>query len=202
MGLIEISPSVLLYYGDLALLPALLVGALGVPLPCTLLLLGAGALIHEGTLSLAPVATLALLGAVMGDTGGYLVGRYGGSHVLDRVSRGGRTLDAWRRARGAFDRGGGPAIFFTRFLLTPLAAPTNVIAGGSGYDFRRFLFFDIAGEAVWVGLFVGLGYLFTGSVETLGALASDLSWAVLVAAALALVAYMVVYRTRARLSHQ
>ena len=189
MSLIEISPDTLSYYGVLALPLALFVGALGIPLPGTLLLLGAGALVREGTLGLTPVAALALLGAVMGDTGGYLIGRYGSPRVFEHAQ--GRAVETWHRARGTFDCGGGPIVFLTRFLLTPLAAPTNIIAGGSGYRLRRFLFFDVAGETVWVFLFVGLGYLFAGSVDTLGALAGDISWAVLAAAALTLAAYLV-----------
>jgi membrane protein DedA with SNARE-associated domain len=65
----------------------------------------------------------------------------------------------------------------------------NLVAGGSGYRFGRFLAFDVAGEAVWVCLFTGLGYLFAGSPEALSAMPGSLSWWLLAAAVLALGAY-------------
>ena len=49
-------------------------------------------------------------------------------------------------------------IYLSRFLLIPLAIPANVIAGGSGYGWRRFLTCDIAGELTWLALYGGLGY--------------------------------------------
>ncbi len=189
MGFTEISPDVLLSYGQLALPLALMVGSLGVPLPGTLLLLAAGALANTGDLDPVTVAALSLFGVALGDSGSYLLGRYGGPLVLERVSRGGWTGAAWQRARASFDRWGGSTVFLTRFLFTPLALPTNLIAGSGRYSFRRFLAFDLAGEAVWVSLFGGLGYLFAGSWETLGEVADTVTWTLVAAATVAIGVY-------------
>ena len=177
----DISPDSLVHYGQFVLPLALLIGALGVPLPNTLLLLTAGAFIQTGTLGVVPIVPLALVTVVLGDAIGYLVGRYGGSLVIGRLSRGRWADDTWHKSRETFRRWGGGAVFVTRFLLTPLAVPTNLAAGMSRYPFRRFLAFDAAGEVVWVGLFIGLGYLFTGSLKVLSTAASDLAWILLVA---------------------
>ncbi len=193
MSMTEISPDTLLSYGGLVLPLALMVGSLGVPLPGTLLLLAAGALVNVGTLDPAAVLVPALLGVMLGDSGSYLLGRFGVSLAPGRASDG-WTGSSWRKAREAFERRGGPAILLTRFLLTPLALPTNLIAGGSGYPFRRFLAFDLAGEAVWVGLFVGLGYLFADNWETLSGVANEVSWSLFGVAALALAVYVAFVR--------
>jgi len=57
----------------------------------------------------------------------------------------------------------------------PLALPTNLIAGGGRFPFHRFVVLCFLGEAVWVLLFGGLGYLFAGTWRTVGAFAGDLS---------------------------
>lgn len=64
----------------------------------------------------------------------------------------------------------------------------NLVAGGSGYRFGRFLAFDLAGEAVWVCLFAGLGYLFAGSPAAPREASSSLNWWLLAAAVLTLAA--------------
>lgn len=191
MALVEISPDMLSTYGQLALPLALMVGALGVPLPGTLLLLAAGALASAGALDPVMVGALALLGVVIGDSGSYLLGRYGGTLVLERASRGG---GAWRKAREIFDRWGGSTVFLTRFLLTPLALPANLIAGSARYSFRRFLAFDLAGEAVWVGLFGGLGYLFADNWQALSEAADTATWSLVAAAAVAAGVYVAYLR--------
>jgi membrane-associated protein len=170
-GLSETLLTAMLAYGAPALSLALLLGALGLPLPGTMFLLAAGAFAGQGVLNWPAVAPLALLGVVVGDSGGYLLGRYGGQLVLRRVE----GSDSWRRAQDTFARRGGLAIVMTRFLLTPLAIPINLISGSSRYAFWRFLSLDVLGELVWVGLYGGLGYLFADSWEAMSDLAGSVS---------------------------
>ena len=161
----------MLAYGALALGLALLVVALGIPLPATLLLLASGAFVRQGVLDAPLVFGFGLLGSVLGDSGSYCMGRCGGALVLKHVE--GRAL--WHQARASFDRRGALAIFLTRFILTPLALPTNLIAGSSRYAYRRFLLFDVLGELVWIALYGGLGYAFADQWETVSDLAGNLT---------------------------
>ena len=71
----------------------------------------------------------------------------------------------WRSARDTFDSRAGMAVYLTRFLITALAVPTNLIAGGSGIRFRRFMTYDTLGELTWIILYGGLGYWFGGNWE-------------------------------------
>jgi membrane protein DedA with SNARE-associated domain len=164
-----------LAYGAPALGLVLLIAALGIPLPATLLLLAGGAFVRQGVLDSRLALALGLLGSVLGDSGSYCLGRCGGALVLKRVE----GSAAWRQAQATFDRRGALAILLTRFLLTPLALPTNLIAGSSHYAFRRFLALDALGELVWIALYGGLGYLFADQWETLSDLASSLTGALL-----------------------
>jgi membrane protein DedA with SNARE-associated domain len=164
----------MLAYGPLALALALLLAALGIPLPATLLLLAAGAFARQGALDGAWAAGLGLLASVLGDSGGYCLGRCG-ALVPQRVA--GRP--SWQRAQATFARRGSLAVLLTRFALTPLALPTNLIAGSTRYAFPRFLLFDAIGELVWVVLYGGLGYLFADRWEALSDLAGNLTGALL-----------------------
>jgi membrane protein DedA with SNARE-associated domain len=184
----------MLAYGPPALSLALMIGALGLPLPGTMFLLAAGAFARQGVLDWPLAAPLALLGAVVGDSSGYLLGRYGGRLVLRWVE----DSATWQGAQQVFDRRGGLAILLTRFLLTPLAVPTNLIAGSSQYAFWRFLAFDISGELVWVALYGGLGYLFAQSWEVLNDLAGNLSGLLVGLVALGVGGYLAYRRFRGR----
>ena len=183
----------LLAYGAPALGLALLIVALGIPLPATLLLLASGAFARQGILDARVALALGLLGSVLGDSGSYCLGRCGGALVLKRVE--GRAI--WSRARASFERRGGLAIFLTRFMLTPLALPTNLIAGSSRYAYGRFLALDLLGELVWIALYGGLGYAFADQWETMSELAGNLTGALI--GLLALVAGgTLAYRARRR----
>jgi membrane-associated protein len=184
----------MLAYGPPVLSVALLLGAVGLPLPGTMFLLAAGAFAGQGVLDWPLAAPLALVGVVVGDSTGYILGRYGGPLVVRRFA-GNQT---WGRAQNAFDRQGGWAIVLTRFLLTPLAVPVNLIAGSSRYPFGRFLSFDTAGELVWVMLYGGLGYLFADSWEVINSLAGNLSGLLVGAVALGAGAYLAYRHWRKR----
>ncbi len=59
----------------------------------------------------------------------------------------------------------GMAVYLTRFLITALAVPINLIAGGSGIRFRRFITYDALGELTWIILYGGLGFWFGSQWE-------------------------------------
>jgi len=183
----------MLAYGPFALALALLIAALGVPLPATLLLLAAGAFARQGALDGASAGALGLLASVLGDSGGYCLGRCGGSLVRRRVA----GQAGWQRAQAIFARRGSLAVLLTRFALTPLALPTNLIAGSTRYAFPRFVFFDVIGELVWVVLYGGLGYLFADQWETLSDLVGNLTGVLLGLFALATGGYLA-FRSRQR----
>jgi membrane protein DedA with SNARE-associated domain len=55
----------------------------------------------------------------------------------------------------------------------------NLIAGGSGYPYWRFLVFDVAGTLSWLMLYGGLGYVLGSQAEVVSqAIASYSGWLV------------------------
>jgi len=164
-------------YGVPMLFVALVIGCIGVPLPSSLLLLAAGSFVEQGDLNLWPVLVLSAVGSVLGDNIGYAIGRWGGPRLTGRLAKlaGGETkikeTEEWFRRRGS------SGVFLSRWLLTPLGPVVNLIAGTTKYRWRRFFFYDLIGEALWVVLYVLLGKVFSDRVQALYDLLGNLTWA-------------------------
>jgi membrane protein DedA with SNARE-associated domain len=133
------------------------------------LVIAAGAFSQQGILSWAQIAFLGLIGAILGDIVSFGIGYHARFWVAQRFGR----SPAWRSAKQAFEARAGLAIYLTRFLITALAVPTNLIAGGSGIQFRRFIVYDSLGELTWIILYGGLGYLFGSQWEVVSEFISN-----------------------------
>jgi membrane protein DedA with SNARE-associated domain len=186
----ELTTSVTIY-GPATVAVVLLLAALGTPLPSSLLVVATGALARQGMIDGASAAALGLLGAVVGDLAGYTLGRMAGQRVQRLQAR----SHLWERARTTFVQAGGPAVYLTRWAITPIALPVNLLAGSSGYSFWRFVGFDAAGELTWIVLYGGLGYVLGSQWEWVneqaGVLGAGLAGAVaLCALVYALIRYM------------
>jgi membrane-associated protein len=140
----------------------LFLGAMGLPLPGSLMVIAVGSFSQQGYFSAVQMAVVGLIGVVLGDALSFGIGHYGKDWVQKKISR---SLK-WIRAQESFQRHAWLAILLTRFLVTALAVPTNLIAGASGYKFRLFMFYDLLGEIIWILLYGGLGYAFGSQWET------------------------------------
>jgi membrane protein DedA with SNARE-associated domain len=158
-------------YGAPMLAGTLLLGALGIPVPGTLIVIASGAFIRQGVLDIYSTPPLGLAGAVIGDILIYGVGRFARVWINKRFGQ----SSAWQKAEDYFNRRGGIAIYLTRWLFTPLAVPTNLIAGSSGYPFWKFLVSDVTGEITWILLYGSLGYAFGSQWELISNFISDFS---------------------------
>ena len=153
--------TLIINYGAPAFAILLFLGALGVPVGASVLVIAAGAFSQQGILSWPMTATLGWVGAIIGDAISFGIGFYAKDWVNHRFSR----SATWRSAKYTFEKRAGLAIYLTRFLVTALAIPINLIAGGSGIQFRRFMIYDSLGELTWILLYGGLGYLFGSQWE-------------------------------------
>lgn len=166
-------------YGYPILWLSIFIGALGIPLPNTLVLLAAGAFAALGNFNFAVLLVVAVSAFVAGDNGSYWIGRRWGSRLLAWLE--GRLIKprTVARSRLYFHRLGGWAIFFSRFLISALGGEINLLAGAELYPYRRFLVYDIAGEALGTLLPLGLGYIFGASWVAVGDMLGSLSFFVL-----------------------
>lgn len=138
---------------------------LALPVPCSLLMLTAGGFAAAGDLDLYALLMGALAGAVAGDQAGYRLGALGGQPLLARMGRNPTRAALLARAARLMETRGAPGIFFTRWLFAPVGPYANFTAGALGWSWARFTIWGVLGEAVWVGLYCGLGYVFAGNIQ-------------------------------------
>jgi len=184
-------------YGPATLSLAMFLGTLGIPVPLPILALAAGAFARHGLVRWGLAVFAALAGATLGDSLGYVIGRFASDWAQRRYGDSG----TWRKARNRFHRNGDLAIFITRFLLTPLAVPTNLIAGISRYPYRLFFIYTVAGTMVFIVFFGGLGFMFSEQWRALGAFIDNYFIWLVAATTLGVVVYLVtrrLYRDRGR----
>ena len=173
-------------YGAPMLTGMLYLGGLGLPLPSTFIVIAAGAFIRQNLLDATSIPLLGYLGTIAGDASLYLIGHFASGWLNQRF---GQTTP-WKNAQTLFTRRGGVAIFLTRWLLTALALPVTLIAGSSGYGFKKFFTFDMLGELTWLLIYGGLGYAFGSQWELISDFISNFSGFVLGALALGLGLYL------------
>lgn len=165
----------LIAYGLPALFLILAVTSAGVPFPDSLLLIAVGSFVAQGDLDFLPVVLIGTAGAVAGDNLGYALGYWGGRPLAARL--GGR--DKIAKAEAFSRKWGGPGIFLSRWLVGPLGPWINITSGLTAYSWPRFLLLDVAGELIWVLIYVSLGHQFSDKVQTIADLLGNLTWVIL-----------------------
>jgi membrane protein DedA with SNARE-associated domain len=142
---------------------------LGLPIPAAPLLIAAGVLAGIGQLNFALVFGVSVVASLLSDHFWYQIGRYRGSKVLSLLCRISLDPDSCvRKTKEIFARHGARSLLVAKFIpgMTAVAPP---LAGIFHMRPLRFLLFDGLGAFFWVGVFTGVGYLFSHQIEHLAA---------------------------------
>jgi membrane-associated protein len=168
----------------------------GLPVPGETVLLFSGFLAYHGRLSLDRAIFTAIAGATLGDSLGYLIGRWGGTALVNRY-RGRFLLSArhFDRAQAIFLRFGHWAVFVARFI-TGLRVIAGPLAGAFVIPYPRFLLFNFSGAVVWAFTIGWVGYLFGSNWQRLVRLFKQVDTAILLAVVSAALIVWVVYRRK------
>ncbi len=168
----------------------------GVPVPGETVLLFAGFLAFRGEISLERAILTGVVGATIGDSLGYCLGRFGGTAFVERYRRRlaffGRHFD---RAQIQFLRHGQWAVFVARFV-TGLRIFSGILAGSFRMPFLRFFFFNFSGAVVWATAVCCVGFVFGSNWERLVYLVKRFNAVVLMVAILAILAAWVLHYLR------
>src|SRR5437870_2386699 len=193
----SLSDAILHLHGSVALAIVFLVPALeasaflGFIFPGEIAVLLGGVLASQGRVSLVAVIAAAVLGAIVGDSIGYLVGRRWGRSLLHgtvgRFPVIKRRLDKHLDAAQAYvRRRRGRAVFFGRFTAA-LRVLVPGLAGMSEVHYPTFLAYNVAGGALWGTGFVLVGYAGGASYRRVERYASRAGLVLLALVVLALV---------------
>ncbi len=130
-------------------------------LPGDSLLFAVGALAAQGMMKVELIAPLLFCAAILGNTTNYAIGAWIGPKVFQFESGWFFRKDYLMKAHGFYEKYGGRAITLAQFMpIVRTFAP--FVAGVGSMTYRNFIAFNLLGAVLWVGLFVGGGYLFGG----------------------------------------
>jgi membrane-associated protein len=128
-------------------------------LPGDSLLFAVGAFAARGSLDLTTSLLVLAVAGILGDSVNYWIGARVGPAVFHKKES--RFFDPahLERAHRFYEKYGGKTIVLARFLpILRTFAP--FVAGIGRMSYPKFLAYNVAGAAVWVGLFVLAGYFF------------------------------------------
>jgi len=162
-------------WGGIALAVVTFLSCLAIPVPSSLMMLAAGAFAASGDLDLMSLAASALAGAIIGDQAGYQLGRVGHGAIEGWLNRNATRAAIVTRARGSIQRRGGVAVFFSRWMFSALGPYVNLLAGGARMNWLTFTMMGIAGEVVWVTVYIGVGYGAGGQLDQIAELLGDVT---------------------------
>lgn len=128
-------------------------------LPGDSLLFAMGALIAGGNtgLNIWLMLILLMIAAILGNSLNYQLGSFFGVKVFKEKNKI-LKLEYYNQSRDFFEKHGGKAIIFSRFLpIFRTIAP--FVAGIAKMPFGRFTLFNIIGGVAWIGSLLLAGYL-------------------------------------------
>ncbi len=160
-SILDLLRNAVVHYGYWAVGAALLLENAGLPVPGETILLIASFLAYsQHELQLPWIIIVATVAATLGDNLGFALGNYGGRPLLARYQSIFRIQNSTLiRGERLFARYGPATIFFARFVfgMRIIAGP---LAGVLRMEWRKFLFFNFLGAALWVSVISSAGYLF------------------------------------------
>ncbi len=150
-----------LVYGLLFLIVFCETGLVVTPfLPGDSLLFAIGAIAADPTskLNIWVAAGILLVAAILGDTVNYWIGRRFGGWMMRRFPRIVKPSHI-EKTNEFFVRYGGKTIIIARFVpIVRTFAP--FVAGSGEMNYRRFMYFNVVGAVLWVGLILPCGWFF------------------------------------------
>jgi membrane-associated protein len=150
-----------LVYGLLFLIVFCETGLVITPfLPGDSLLFAIGAIAADPTsnLNIWVAAIILLVAAILGDTVNYWIGRKFGGWMMRTFPKVVKPSHI-AKTNEFFVRYGGKTIIIARFVpIVRTFAP--FVAGSGEMNYRRFMFFNVTGAVLWVGLILPCGWFF------------------------------------------
>ena len=150
-------------YGALIIFVIIYLESLGSPVPGETGVIAASLLAAKGELSIVALYFAVLFGAILGDSTGYLIGRFGGQALLRNAGPYvGLTPDRLKMIEDRFTKGGLWLVVIARFI--PILRQMNgLVAGSLSMPWHLFVMAQAAGAVLWTTLYC-LGPYFFGEL--------------------------------------
>jgi membrane protein DedA with SNARE-associated domain/rhodanese-related sulfurtransferase len=146
----------------------------GLPVPAYPVLIVAGAYAAMGGNPLWQLVAVGILASIIADTGWYTAGRAFGLRILSTLCKVSLSQDSCvRQTESIFQRFGPASMLFAKFV-PGFASVATALAGAIRLRYWTFVLFDAVGAGLWVGVGVGLGYVFRDAIGDVMAKLSSL----------------------------
>lgn len=170
---------------------------LGLPIPEEAVVVLSGVLSYQGTLEWYYALPSCLIGALLGDSVMYFIGRHFGHEWLTKHKNFARFVDPQReeQVEKLVLRHGFKVMLLTRFMFG-VRGPVYYAAGAAKVPYLKFLLWDLVGASLVISVFFGLSYRYGRQIEKL-ATDFEITFTIIVLAAL-IVTGVLVYRGQKR----
>lgn len=173
-SLTNVVVSLLIKYSLCFLALVIILQGIGVPTFPSLSVIASGAFSYAGEFNPVLLFFEVWILVMLGDTAGYFFWKRFGEFLFGKF----KGLNKFfgpklKKANEYLDSKGRIAVFLTRFLITPLAAVVNIVAGLSGYSYFAFISAAFVGDMLWTIIYISLGYWFGDSWQQIANLASQ-----------------------------
>lgn len=175
--MLEFFTDLISQYGYIIVVVTILLECAGIPMPGETSLVVAAAFAGQGKLNIYTVIIAASIAAIIGDAGGYWIGRYFGRDLIRKYGKWIHlTEDRMNTIQGYFNRHGAKTVFFGRFF-TILRTYSALFAGICRMPYLTFTLFNALGGIFWATCFGILGYIFGHNLPLLEKIAHTIGWA-------------------------
>lgn len=176
--------SFLLLYKYVSIFLIIFVAGMLLPLPANTLLLATGTFASQGYFNVWICFFVALTANVLGDCVGYSITRIWGEKFVKREHW--SKIGFLKNIEHFIKNYPGLTIVVTRFMGI-IGTAVNFLAGLSEVPLGKFLVYDIIGNTLSIGLFLGLGYVLGTYSEQYSDIGSIIDWIVVIIIAIVVI---------------
>ncbi|UUZ90591.1 DedA family protein [Paenibacillus sp. P25] len=178
-------------YGYFALFFALWLGIVGMPIPDEAIVMTGGMVVSMHWPQPLPSFALTYMGVVSGLSLGYVLGRWMGAPVLEKLGKKAKLAAAIERSQKLLARYG-PYTLIISYFLPVVRHVVPYLVGINRMPFGRYALFSYTTGFVWTSLFFAAGYFFGDRMEAIHAAVTRYGWYALGAAVIGFAAYKLV----------
>lgn len=145
-------------YGYLGIIIALVGGIVGLPIPDEFLLTFVGYNVSKGTMSGVYAILSGMAGAILGITLSYILGLKLGLPMLNKYGSKIHIKEKQIEKTHILFEKYGPFLLMVGYFIPGLRHLTAYFAGMSNLTFRKFCLWAYGGALIWVSTFIGIGW--------------------------------------------
>lgn len=143
-------------------------GSIGIPTGACLIVIASGAFAYAGEFNIVILLLEIWFFSCVSDGISYMIWRAIGHKFLNKsVKVKGYFEPKIVKAQNYLKKHGKGTIFFTRFLISAMGPFVNAAAGITEYKLVTFSLFVGLGDLLWSSMYLGLGYWFGDSWESI-----------------------------------